>query len=433
MKEKNVLKNGLTLITDLNEHLSTVTFSVYFTVGSAYENYSNLGITHLVEHMFFRQLNGISQKKLYFIMESLSGTINGFTTREYTCFEYTVIDEYAQEAFDLMKNILCDFHWTQEELEREKKIVIKEIELLGNRYDLAEDYQIGIKKYYEPIKGYIETVDNITLEDVNNWKEIYFSPENACFIVTGNYLNIDNNFKKQLSDIPYGSKKNVKKTFTPPKAYKRSFRDYRFPAEQGDIADVRIFFDVDLRQVSWICTQIVFDIFACGNGSKLSFSLKDTNALTDDIYSSIFASSNNYAKIDINWSVSNEQLFESLDLFFDQLDSVKKSIGEDELTSSINFSTINAKKMHDDSLKIASMYGFYDFIADIPFSVKDSVNAKEIICLKDIEKTAKKIFDLSNMFVCISANRKIIKKRALKNYFYNKTNPQENDMIFCHN
>ena len=66
MKKQYLFDNGLSLILDKNSNVSTVTYSIYFSVGSLYENEKNQGISHLVEHMFFRRLNKICQKDLYF-------------------------------------------------------------------------------------------------------------------------------------------------------------------------------------------------------------------------------------------------------------------------------------------------------------------------------------------------------------------------------
>lgn len=120
MKKRLNLKNGLSLTIDRNERVSTVTYAIYFAVGSIYESERNQGISHLVEHMFFRRLNHLSQEEFYFRTESMAGTVGGTTSTQYTRLELTVISDYAAEAFELMKGIFADFRWTIDELEAEK-------------------------------------------------------------------------------------------------------------------------------------------------------------------------------------------------------------------------------------------------------------------------------------------------------------------------
>lgn len=120
MKKRLNLKNGLSLTIDRNERVSTVTYAIYFAVGSIYESERNQGISHLVEHMFFRRLNHLSQEEFYFRTESMAGTVGGTTSTQYTRLELTVISDYAAEAFELMKEILPIFAGLLMSLKRKK-------------------------------------------------------------------------------------------------------------------------------------------------------------------------------------------------------------------------------------------------------------------------------------------------------------------------
>lgn len=419
MKKKYLFDNGLSLILDKNSNVSTVTYSIYFSVGSLYENEKNQGISHLVEHMFFRRLNKICQKDLYFKMESLAGSINGTTSKQYVCFDFTIISEYAVEAFGMIKELLSDFSWSQEELEAEKRVVCREIEFRGNDYNYFDLHQMNSESFSRPIKGSLKSIENLTLNQVNKWKEKYFSCNNACFVAVGNYdENLKSSILNDLAEIkPIYQNIIPKKFVSPQKAFNRCpDRDLLLPNIDGDIADVSLVFDIDLVEINYITSRIIFDAFCCGNGSKLSFMLKDTYGFIDDMYSD-FDVFNGYGRILINWSVSANHLFESLNIFFEQLKTFKSGITEKEYISSIGFSTVNAVKFRDNTYALANQYGYFDFVCNIPFSIENSVAFKNTITVTKLNEAINSIFVPQNLFVYVASNRKHIKKKDLISYF----------------
>lgn len=177
-----------------------------------------------------------------------------------------------------------------------------------------------------------------------------------------------------------------------------------------------IVFDVDLSKNDCIESQIVYDAFCCGNGSKLSYVLKDTYGFIDDMYSEILTI-NHYGRICISWSLIDSKLFESLDIFCETLKEFKNGITEDEYISSIGFSTVNAIKYRDDTSGLAKQYGYFDFICEMPFSIEESVNRKKTLTTGRINEVINSVFVPSNMFVYVASNRKHIRKKDLVGYF----------------
>lgn len=144
--------------------------------------------------------------------------------------------------------------------------------------------------------------------------------------------------------------------------------------------------------------------------------LKDTYGFIDDMYSD-FDVFNGYGRILINWSVSANHLFESLNIFFEQLKTFKSGITEKEYISSIGFSTVNAVKFRDNTYALANQYGYFDFVCNIPFSIENSVAFKNTITVTKLNEAINSIFVPQNLFVYVASNRKHIKKKDLISYF----------------
>ena len=110
MKKIEKLENGLMLITHKLPNTHSVTISANFRVGSIYENIHNNGISHLVEHMFFRKLSKLSQSELYLKVQSIGTEIIGLTYNRVlnkAIFIYKVKSAYSKLKF-LLGNIACN-------------------------------------------------------------------------------------------------------------------------------------------------------------------------------------------------------------------------------------------------------------------------------------------------------------------------------------
>ncbi len=413
MKESKKSDNSILCIADQNLSVSTASFGLYFRVGSLYESEINCGITHLTEHLFFRRLNGLSNKDLYYLMESIGGAIRGYTTAQYVCFELTVLSEFARSAFELMNEFLKSFNWSDEEVEAEKRIILNEIAQIGNNTDCLSAAQMGNDSFLLPVKGTPDSLKRISAKDVNEWKNKFFNCGNCCFAVTGNISDPD------LSDI-YSSLKEHKSNVNlpqinliPPTAYNRSLDDLIFCGGDENYADVFICFDVDFSLVDWTNVMIMFDAFCNGDGSKLSFAMKDERGMVYEIDSKV-KEYGTYGNLTISWSIQDERLIESLKLFFDLLKEFKSGITEEEFKSSIVFSTLNMRKYYDNPSDLNNMYGYYDFIAGLPFSVEDSVNKFNTITKELINSASQTIFRSENMFIEIDFNKEHISDEYLK-------------------
>ena len=119
------LENNIKIFFSKNTAVNSINIGFYFKSGIVYETLKNNGISHFTEHMFFRNLNGIEQRDLYFRMESIGTTLRAKTYADFICFDMTVTPKYFVSAFEIILNLLCDFQWSQEDFERELKVIKK--------------------------------------------------------------------------------------------------------------------------------------------------------------------------------------------------------------------------------------------------------------------------------------------------------------------
>src|SRR5688572_5157174 len=107
-------------------HLHSASISVYVRVGSRHESARTNGLSHFLEHMFFRGCDGFPDSTaLNAAMEDLGGHLDGYTTRDYSAFQSTVHPDYVGDATDLLGRMFVAPHFTEMEIER--SIILEEI------------------------------------------------------------------------------------------------------------------------------------------------------------------------------------------------------------------------------------------------------------------------------------------------------------------
>ena len=130
-------ENGMKCNFYKNANLHSVTIGLYIKAGLMYEKNGVFGISHLLEHLFFRRLSDLEQKELYFLTESIGADLKGITYRDCICFSMTVASKYFKDAMVIFEKFFDLYEWTDEDIAKEKKVHIErlskeDIELIKN-------------------------------------------------------------------------------------------------------------------------------------------------------------------------------------------------------------------------------------------------------------------------------------------------------------
>ncbi len=130
------LANGLTVVTDPMPHLETAAVGVWVDAGARNETSATNGIAHMLEHMAFKGTRRRSARAIAEEIERVGGFINAYTAREQTAYYARVLKDDVSLAVDILADILQDSVFDDDELAREKGVVIQEI---GQAEDTPDD------------------------------------------------------------------------------------------------------------------------------------------------------------------------------------------------------------------------------------------------------------------------------------------------------
>ena len=134
--EISSLSNGLTVVSDPMANLESAALGVWVSTGSRNEMPSEMGLSHMLEHMAFKGTKSRSARQIAEEIEAVGGYLNAYTSREQTAFHARILKNDVALALDIVADILANPIFAAEELERERQVVLQE---LGQARDTPDD------------------------------------------------------------------------------------------------------------------------------------------------------------------------------------------------------------------------------------------------------------------------------------------------------
>jgi len=206
------LANGLEIIYE-NKKNNSVVVQVMIKVGSNNEMKNERGISHFLEHILFEgTTNRPTNQEISNEIESIGGEFNAYTSNERTCFYIKVLKKHFSKAVEILADILQNPLFKKEHIAKEKKIVLKEIDMV---LDEPSYYQwILLQKNLfkkhpckNPTYGKREIIKNLTKTKVKSFFEKHYLPNNMVISVVGDVKN----WKNEISSKFIGKKGKISK------------------------------------------------------------------------------------------------------------------------------------------------------------------------------------------------------------------------------
>ncbi|VVC42863.1 Peptidase M16, C-terminal,Metalloenzyme, LuxS/M16 peptidase-like,Peptidase M16, N- [Cinara cedri] len=216
------LNNGLRIITEHMRDVDSVAFNIRVGVGSRAESISQSGISHFLEHMAFKGTKTRTAFEIAKAFDDIGGVFNASTGRESTSYYAKVLKKDLSIGIDILIDILINSIFPEDELEREKSVIIQEIfQTNDSPNDIIFDKHMEVaykdQSFGRSILGTQETVKSFSREDLNDYIREHYFGENILLAVAGNieHEEIVVLTKDALSKIhSNGSKKNDAADYT---------------------------------------------------------------------------------------------------------------------------------------------------------------------------------------------------------------------------
>src|SRR5436190_5075345 len=188
---RELLPNGLTVLTERMEHIRSVSIGIWVRTGSRHEDVAANGISHFLEHMVFKGTKTRSAEDIARQVDSIGGNMDAFTAKECICFNVKVLDEHLPIAMDVLSDLVLNPVFDVKDIGRERGVILEEIKMDEDNPDylvheiftqnLWKDHPLG-----KPILGTKETVKRFEREAVFDAYAHRFAPGNIIVSAAGN-------------------------------------------------------------------------------------------------------------------------------------------------------------------------------------------------------------------------------------------------------
>lgn len=183
--------NGLRLIVKQMPGLMSVTMGIIVHTGASIETDSEDGISHFIEHMMFKGTKKRSAFRISDEMDAIGAQMNAYTSKDITCYYAKSTTGHAGEAFEILSDLFLNSVFPEEEIVREKGVIIEEINMNDDTpddlcLDLLSKAFYGERGYGRNILGPRENVNSFTKDDIKKYMARRYTPENIVISMAGN-------------------------------------------------------------------------------------------------------------------------------------------------------------------------------------------------------------------------------------------------------
>jgi predicted Zn-dependent peptidase len=397
--ETKTLKNGLQIVViPLKNSSNVISTDIFYKVGSRNEVMGKTGIAHMLEHMNFKSTKNLDAGEFDKEVKSIGGVNNASTSFDYTHYYIKSSTDNLKKSINLYAELMQNLKLKDEEFQPERDVVTEERRWrtdnspLGYLYfRLFNNAYLYHPYHWTPI-GFINDIKTWELQDIKDFHQTYYQPNNAILIVTGDVeaKEVFKRAKKAFGDIKNKHEIPEVKFVEPEQDGAKRVLIHK----ESEVEMLAITFHIpDFKDPDQVTLSVISEILYSGKSSRLYKKLVDEKRMVNSIYA--YNMENKDPGLFIFLATCNPgvkaedveaQLIEQIELMKTtkvtkaELDKVKVNSKSDFIYSL------------ESSTSVANLYGSYLVRGDISPLMSYEEDIKKITAAK-VQKVANKYFD----------------------------------------
>ena len=400
MHKLKTLKNGLTLITIDMPHLDSLTSLVAVGAGSRYETQKINGISHFLEHMFFKGSKKYpSAEQISTIVDGLGAVNNAATTKEFTYYWIKSSSKHIEISLDILSSMIKESLLSQEEIEREKGVIVEELRMyrdMPQRYvwDLYEKLQFGDQPLGWDLGGSEESVNSLERADFVKYMDSLYSPKNMSLVLAGKLpKDVDSLAESFFNDLTNRS------TFTPKpyKKIKQSKSRVSIFYKATDQANIVLGMSgLDREDKRRYAVRVLAAILGEGMSSRLFLQVRERRGLAyhvgadHEFYKDVGA-------FTVDAGVKLEKIDEALEVILSELEKItKEEVGDEELKKAKEMIRGRLAIRSESTNFLAEYFGINFILDGRVETFEEYLINIDMVTKKDLKEVAKYLFDKKN-------------------------------------
>jgi len=409
MYKKTILNNGLRIITVPDKKAKTATVLILVGAGSKYENKDNNGVSHFLEHMFFKGTQKRpSTLEIAETLDRIGGAYNAFTSKEITGYWAKVSSEHMDLALDWVSDIFLNSKL--KDIGKEKQVIIEELNMyldtpMAYIGDLWEELLYGNQPAgWKPI-GTKENILKFQRNDFTKYMKDHYSSKNTIVCIAGNFnekqtiQNIKAHFKSINTKNTKQKNKVLEKQSTPKVLHLKKDTD------QSHIClGVRGY---DIFHKDRYAQVLISIILGANMSSRLFIKLRQKHGLAYYIRTS----SEHYT--DTGYLVTqagtaHKDMNKAIDLILKEYKNL--DISNTELKKAKDYLKGSTVLSLESSDAEASFYAAQELLTNNILTIKQKFGMIDKVTIKDIKRVSKDLFQDHNLNLAIIGPKKNIWK-----------------------
>ena len=420
MQEKSVNINGINIYSLLNPNLRIFCLCLYIRAGSIFETSADNGISHLFEHIVFRNVK--SKYENFYEELALHGMdMQGTTYKEFIQIEINGPSSEFPFAVDVLCHFFDEIKISKEEFLKEKNRIKAEIREDGDRASLDNYFNKLVWNGTEAEKeilGYCKILDGISFKKINEFRKEVFSKDNFFVYVTGNVVEKDFellNEKVEKIDILQNESQRTNTITMNEKFFNRNGN---VEVKSGYWHYIKFGFDFDSKKFSGGVLDILYSVLFKGENALVYNYLSEDNPIIYS-YDSTQEQYDNIGNLNFKFEVSKAKLLDAVKIVVELLNDVK--YGKFNFEASLKVEVSSAEMELDRPCNLNWSMAYYNHILKTtPIVYTDELHGRfKNVSKEQIMAAAKEIFQTKNMTVALKGNKKKINTAEIENILKN--------------
>jgi len=326
----STLDNGLRVVSDPMPTVETVSVGVWVETGTRHEQPAINGVSHFLEHMAFKGTRRRSALKIAAEIEDVGGHLNAYTSRENTAYFAKVLKEDTALAVDIIADILQESVMDAEEMERERSVIIQEInQALDTPDDIIFDHfqetAFPDQSMGRPILGTAELVGAMERDTVIDYMRQHYGASNMVLVGAG---RIEHEELTALAADAFSGLSRGQEPIAEPTRYEGG--DFR---ESRDLEQAHVllgFAGISYGDPDFHAASVLSALFGGGMSSRLFQEVREKRGLAYSVYSFLSCYQDG-GLFGIYAGTSAKEAGVILSVVADEILKVRDGVGEDEL------------------------------------------------------------------------------------------------------
>ncbi len=211
------LSTGVNLILDHMDGVRSSCIGIWCKTGSSNERPEEEGISHFIEHMVFKGTSNRTAFEIVDEIDSVGGDINAFTGKESTCFYVKCLDEHLMKACDVLVDLIENPLFSQEDIDKEKLVVIEEINMSADDPDDVAAENLAKLVFSDstlshPVLGSKDNVSSFTSADLRKYYDEHYTRDSIVVSIAGSFdeAEIISYFEGKFHNLKPNARKDEK-------------------------------------------------------------------------------------------------------------------------------------------------------------------------------------------------------------------------------